>query len=106
MPKVTFIEHDGTQLLVDGTNGDSLMQTAVNNDVDGILGDCGGSCACATCHCYVDQTWLAHTGNAEGMEAELLEMASSPAQENSRLACQIVLTDDLDGLVVRLPELQ
>ena len=105
MPKITFIESDGSTTEVDGVNGVTLMQTAVDNNVTGILGDCGGSCACATCHCYVAEEYLAKLAVPDEIEEAMLEMAVEP-KDNSRLSCQIELTDELDGLAVTLPSSQ
>ena len=102
MPKVTFIAHDGTETIIDAKSGLSVMETAVQNDVPGILGECGGACACATCHVYVDEAWRAATGTPSASETSMLEFAQEP-QENSRLSCQITMSDALDGLVVRTP---
>lgn len=105
MPRITFIEFDGTEHCVDGNGGDSLMETAVSNEVPGIDADCGGGCACATCHVYVDEAWMEQTGKPGPMESSMLNLAEGVA-ENSRLSCQIPLNESLDGLVVRLPESQ
>ncbi|TNE59000.1 MAG: 2Fe-2S iron-sulfur cluster binding domain-containing protein [Alphaproteobacteria bacterium] len=105
MAKVTFIEGNGAEHEVSVDNGLSLMEAAVNNMVPGIDADCGGACACATCHVYVEPEWEAKTGNKTEMEETMLDFAEG-TQENSRLACQIKISDDLDGLVVRLPEAQ
>ena len=105
MPKVTYIEHDGTEHPVEVPVGSSVMRGAVNNAVPGIDADCGGECACATCHVYVDPAWLGLTGLPEpdSMEASMLSFAAA-AETNSRLSCQITMTEALDGLVVRMPE--
>lgn len=105
MPKVTYIENNGTKHEIDVKAGLSVMEGAVNNLIPGIDADCGGACACATCHCYVDDAWLAKTGEIGDMEETMLDFAEA-REENSRLSCQIKLTDDLDGLVVKLPEAQ
>lgn len=105
MAKVTYIEHDGTRHRVEVPLGRSVMRGAVDNDVPGIDADCGGACACATCHVYVDPAWLDRTGLpvAGSQEATMLSFAAV-AQPNSRLSCQITMTEALDGLVVRMPE--
>jgi len=105
MPHVTYIEYDGTEHRVEVPIGTSVMRGAVNNAVPGIDADCGGECACATCHVYVDEAWLSVTGLPEpgSQEASMLSFAAL-AEPNSRLSCQIKVTDALDGLVVRLPE--
>jgi 2Fe-2S ferredoxin len=106
MPAVTYIEHDGTQQTVEVPEGDSVMSGAVGNMVAGIAGECGGGLACATCHCYVDDAWVQRTGEPSDVESQMLEATSSPRKPNSRLSCQINVTPELDGLVVRLPETQ
>ena len=103
MPKVIFFEFDGTRHDVNAVNGVSLMRAAVDNNVPGIDADCGGACACATCHVYVDAEWLAKTGKRTEMEESMLSFAAGTL-DNSRLACQIDMTDGLDGIVLRLPE--
>src|SRR5580698_7813693 len=105
MPKVTFKAFDGKITTVEVPAGTSLMRAATDNRVDGIDGDCGGNCACATCHVYVDPAWIARTGNRTHTEEDMLNLVSE-LRDNSRLACQIILEDDLDGLVVALPESQ
>ena len=105
MPTVRYIEFSGQERDVDVPSGLSLMEGAVQNMVAGIDGDCGGCCACATCHVYVDPEWISRLPDREETEAEMLELAES-VQQNSRLACQIVMSEGLDGLVVRLPESQ
>ncbi|MBJ7408772.1 MAG: (2Fe-2S)-binding protein [Phenylobacterium sp.] len=104
MPKIIFIQHDGAERTVETANG-SAMQAAVSHGVRGIDGDCGGAAACATCHVYVHTDWLARTGPRGEMEAAMLEFAEE-VLPNSRLACQIQLTDGLDGLVLMLPAAQ
>jgi len=105
MPKITYIEFSGTEHVVDVAEGLSVMEGAVQNLVPGIDGDCGGACACATCHVYVDAAWASRTGTKEQMEQSMLDFASA-VKENSRLSCQIKVSKDLDGLVVRMPEHQ
>jgi 2Fe-2S ferredoxin len=105
MPTLTYIEHNGESHVVDARVGDSVMQAAVRADVPNILAECGGACACATCHVYVDPAWRGATGEPSEMEAQMLEFADSTT-EDSRLSCQIKITEGLDGLVVRLPEVQ
>ena len=105
MAKITYIEHDGTEHVIDVKAGLSVMEGAVKNNVPGIDADCGGACACAPCHCYVDEAWQAKTGEKTAMEESMLDFAEG-VEPNSRLSCQIKVTDDLDGLVVRLPESQ
>ena len=105
MPQVTYISHDGNAIEVDVPAGTSVMQGAVDNMIDGIVAECGGSCSCATCHCYVDEAWLGKLPAASGMEKDMLECVLEP-RPNSRLSCQLEMTEALDGLVVRLPESQ
>jgi len=102
MARITYIEHNGKEHVVEVTNGLSVMEGAVKNMVPGIDADCGGACACATCHVYVDDAFLPKTGDKEPMEESMLDFAED-VQANSRLSCQIEVTDDLDGLIVRLP---
>ena len=103
MPKVTFIEHNGKAHTVQAVAGLSLMRAAIDNQVPGIDADCGGQCACATCHVYVDAAWEIRTGGRTSMEEDMLNFAAV-TQANSRLACQIAVTDALDGLLVSMPE--
>ena len=105
MAKITYIEHDGTEHVVEAENGLTVMEAAIRNMVPGIDADCGGACACATCHVYVDKAWEDRTGERSSMEESMLDFASE-VQDNSRLSCQIKVSDELDGLVVRLPEEQ
>ena len=105
MPKVTFIEHDGTVHDVDAEIGESLMEAAMRGSVAGIVAECGGSCTCATCHIYVDDAWLAKTGERSLEEDEQLDNAYD-VRPNSRLSCQIKMTDELDGILVRTPSYQ
>ncbi|MCA3715618.1 2Fe-2S iron-sulfur cluster-binding protein [Phenylobacterium sp.] len=105
MAKITFIQHDGTEHVHEGKTGLSVMEVAVKNNVPGIDADCGGACACATCHVYVDAAWLRKTGEKTAMEESMLDFAEG-VEPNSRLSCQIKVSDALDGLVVRLPESQ
>lgn len=104
MVTITFIQPDGDRTVATVKPGCSLMQTAVDHGVKGIIGECGGSMACATCHCYVDAGWLDRTGPMSAGEADMLELAMGEVRPESRLACQITLTAALDGLVIRLPE--
>ncbi len=103
MPKVTYISVTGEEQVVDVPNGENLMQAALDNSVPNILGDCGGECACATCHVYVEGDWFEKAGKPSELEADMLE-GLLEFQENSRLCCQIKMSDDLDGLVVTVPE--
>jgi len=105
MPKITFIAHDGSQKSVDVAVGLTVMEGAVKNQVPGIDADCGGACACSTCHVYVDAAWADKVGKPAGVEEDMLDFAFD-VRDNSRLACQIKVTDALDGLVVTTPEKQ
>ncbi len=105
MAKITYIEHNGNAHEVDVADGLTVMEGAVRNLVPGIDADCGGACACATCHVYVDPAWIEKTGSREAMEDSMLDFAEE-VQETSRLSCQIKVTPDLDGLIVRMPEHQ
>jgi 2Fe-2S ferredoxin len=102
MPIITFVAHDGTSRTVETDVGYSAMNAAVNNGIDGILGDCGGSCSCCTCHVFVPDEWRDAVGPAGAGEEDLLSIRDDVA-ENSRLACQITLTPALDGLVLHMP---
>ena len=105
MPTITFITHDGTSMPVEAQNGSTVMENAVKNQVPGIEAECGGACACATCHVYVDEAWTQTVGSPEPMEEDMLDFAYD-VRANSRLSCQIKVRDELDGLVVRVPERQ
>ena len=105
MPKITYIESNGTEHVIEAEEGLSVMEAGVKNTVPGIDADCGGACACATCHVYVDEAWREKVGKPEAMEESMLDFAHEP-KENSRLSCQITIKSELDGLVVRLPEFQ
>ncbi len=105
MVNILFIDHDGGEHPVEVAPGNSVMQAAVSNGVPGIDADCGGSCSCATCHVYVNEEWLAKTGECAPTEEAMLSL-STDRKENSRLSCQIVVTEELDGLVVTTPEFQ
>ena len=105
MPKITFIDYENNETTVEGNVGDSVMETAVDNDVPGIDADCGGACACATCHVYVANDWLDVVGKPEELEAEMLDVAEE-VKDNSRLSCQIKVSDEMDGLVITTPESQ
>ncbi|OYU02372.1 MAG: (2Fe-2S)-binding protein [Sphingomonadaceae bacterium PASS1] len=107
MPAVTYIEFNGTSHVVDVAEGENVMRGALNNDLPGIVGECGGGLACATCHCYVDDAWVAKAGTTTSQdERDMLESTSAPVKASSRLSCQIIMTAELDGLVVHLPEHQ
>lgn len=105
MPTITYIEHDGTVHTVDVPVGLSVMKGAFDNNLPGIDADCGGECACATCHVYIDPAWLDVVGRAEpGSTEESMLSFAALGQDNSRLSCQIEVTSALDGLIVRTPE--
>lgn len=105
MPKITFVEHDGTEHVVDAGTGGSVMQAAIDNLVPGIDADCGGECACATCHVMIADEWNETVGAPGEREDEMLDL--TPEREsNSRLSCQIEIREELDGLVVKMPEFQ
>jgi len=105
MAKITYIEFNGTAHVVDVPSGISVMEGARKNKIPGIDADCGGGCSCGTCHVYVDPAWQARVGGRNPLEDATIEFANN-VMENSRLSCQIKVTDDLDGLVVRMPESQ
>lgn len=106
MIKVTYVAHDGSRTDAEGELGDTVMSLAINQGIDGIIAECGGSMMCATCHCYVDEAWVGATGPRLDGEEDMLESAASEVNERSRLSCQIKLTEEMDGLVVHLPEEQ
>ena len=105
MPKITYVDHAGTARTVEGSVGATVMETALRNNVPGIDAECGGACACATCHVYVDDAWIAVVGKAQDMEQDMLDFATD-VRENSRLSCQIKITPDLDGMKVATPAQQ
>ncbi|MEL6416613.1 MAG: 2Fe-2S iron-sulfur cluster-binding protein [Pseudomonadota bacterium] len=105
MAKIIFVDHEGTERVIEASNGESVMETAIKNSIPGIDADCGGACACATCHVYIDETFMAKVGAPEDMEQSMLDFAEN-VQGNSRLSCQISVSDDLDGLKVTTPESQ
>ena len=105
MPKITFIESTGTERTIDAEVGSTVMEAAIKNGVPGIEAECGGACACATCHVYVDEPWFAKVGEPSPMEADMLDFGYD-VRPNSRLSCQIKVAEDLDGLMVRTPERQ
>ena len=105
MPKITYIEHNGKSHTVEVPKELSVMEGALQNNIPGIDADCGGACACATCHVYVDEKWFDKLQKKEDAEQDMLDMAFEP-KKFSRLACQITATDELDGLVVKMPSKQ
>ena len=105
MPKITYIEHNGKSHVVEVPNGLTVMEGAVQNNIPGIDADCGGSCACATCHVYVDEKWFDKLPDIENAEQDMLDMAFEP-NKFSRLSCQISVSDELDGMAVKIPSKQ
>ncbi len=105
MPKITYLTHDGQSFSATAEIGATVMETAIKNMVPGIEAECGGACACATCHVYVDDAWTGVTGSPEPMEEDMLDFAYD-VKPTSRLSCQIKVRADMDGLVVRVPERQ
>lgn len=105
MPKLTVVAFDGTRFELDAEVGSTVMENAVKNSVPGIEAECGGACACATCHVYVDDAWTEKVGKPDVMEEDMLDFAYEP-KPVSRLSCQIKMADELDGLVVHVPEKQ
>ena len=105
MAKITYIEFNGTEHTVDVRTNFTVMEGAVKHNVPGIDADCGGACACATCHVYVDEAWRSKVGDPSAMEESMLDFAEN-VEPNSRLSCQIRVTEELEGLIVRLPESQ
>lgn len=103
MPKVTYVTPDGERHDVVVESGYSVMEGAINNNIDGIVAECGGACACATCHSYIDEAWLGRLPPMEDMEDSMLD-AAFDRRNNSRLTCQIEMKDELDGLVVYVAE--
>lgn len=106
MAKAVFINPDGTEIELSAGNGTSLMQLAVSNGVHAIVGDCGGSASCATCHVYVESSWLEKLEPMSDNEHQMLESTSAPRSDNSRLSCQLILRPELDGIRVRIAESQ
>lgn len=102
MAKITYVQADGDTKEVEVSSGKSVKDGAVNNLIPGILAECGGACACATCHVYIDDAWVEKVGPAGDVEKDMLDFAVDP-KENSRLSCQVDITDDLDGLIVHVP---
>ena len=105
MPKITYKDYQGTSKTIEVDNGLSVMEGAIQKDIPGIDADCGGSMACATCHVYVDDKWFDKIPKAEDAENDMIDMAFEP-KKNSRLSCQIIVSDELDGLEVTTPEKQ
>ena len=105
MAKIKYIEHNGKEHIVEVQNGLTVMEGAVQNDIPGIDADCGGGMACATCHVYVNEEWLDKLPKKEDGEEDMLDMAFEP-KKNSRLSCQLIVSDELDGLIVNIPSKQ
>ena len=105
MPKITYIDHEGTAREVEAKVGTSIMEAAVQNLIPGIDADCGGACACATCHVYVDDAWAGKLKPRDDMEESMLDFAED-VKDTSRLSCQILMSDELDGITVTTPETQ
>ena len=105
MAKITFIDKDGNQKKIEIENGLTVMEGAIQNNITGIDADCGGSMACATCHVYVQDEWFNKIDKAEDAEQDMIDMAYEP-KKNSRLSCQIIISEELDGLIVTTPETQ
>jgi len=103
MAKITYVEHNGTEHVVEVAAGMTVMEGARDNNVPGIEADCGGACACSTCHVYLDAAWVEKVPAKDAMEEDMLDFAYEPDEVRSRLTCQIKVTDDLDGLIVHLP---
>ncbi|MEM0976775.1 MAG: 2Fe-2S iron-sulfur cluster-binding protein [Pseudomonadota bacterium] len=106
MAKITYIEHNGTEHVVEVANGLTVMEGARDNNIPGIEADCGGACACSTCHVYVDAAWIEKLPEKEAMETDMLDFAYEPDAQTSRLTCQLRVSDALDGLIVKMPEKQ
>ncbi len=106
MAKITYIEHGGKEHVVEVSNGMTVMEGARDNNIPGIEADCGGACACSTCHVYVDPTWAEKLPAKDDMEEDMLDFAFEPDPARSRLTCQLKVTDALDGLIVHMPEKQ
>ena len=105
MSKITYKNKDGNSKTIEVENGLSVMEGAIQNDISGIDADCGGAMACATCHVYVEEKWFNKLSKAEDAEVDMIDMAYEP-KKNSRLSCQLIVTDELDGLIVTTPEKQ
>ena len=105
MPKITYIQFDGTESSVDAEVGTTVMNNALDNLIPGIDADCGGECSCATCHVLIDENWMGKVGQSSESEESMLDLNPDRAS-NSRLSCQINVTEEMDGLIVNLPEFQ
>ena len=105
MPKITYIDKNGNSKTIEVEKGLTVMEGAIQNDIPGIDADCGGSMACSTCHVYVEEKWFDKLPKAEDAEVDMIDMAYEP-KKNSRLSCQLIVTDELEGLIVTTPEKQ
>ena len=105
MAKITYIDHSGEKREIDVENGLTVMEGAIQNDIPGITADCGGAMACATCHVYVQEDWFNKLSKVDDGERDMLDMAFEP-KKNSRLSCQIIISDELDGLIINIPSKQ
>ena len=105
MTKLVFVKADGTEIAVEAQNGSTVMQTALDNGIEEIVADCGGSCSCATCHCYIDEAWQNKLSAPDDIEVDMLDCVLE-RKASSRLSCQIEISDELDGLRIALPEAQ
>lgn len=106
MAKITYIEHNGKEHIVDAAVGLTVMEAARDNNIPGIEADCGGACACSTCHVYIDAAWIEKLPVKDAMEEDMLDFAWEPDMERSRLTCQLKISDAFDGLIVHLPKKQ
>ena len=106
MAKITYVEHSGQEHVVEVANGLTVMEGARDNGIPGIEADCGGACACSTCHVYIDSGWIEKVPVKDAMEEDMLDFAYEPDPARSRLTCQLKVTDTLDGLIVQMPEKQ
>jgi 2Fe-2S ferredoxin len=106
MPKITYVEHDGTTRIVDVPVGHSVMEGGRDAGIEGIVAECGGACSCSTCHVLVHSDWVARLPTQESMEEDMLEFAPGMDPERSRLSCQLRVSEDMDGLTVNVPEEQ
>ena len=106
MPKIIFVEPSGKQVQVEASSGITLLQAAINNNVQGIVGECGGACQCATCHVYIDAPWTDKLPPVGDMEDAMLESTAADRLPTSRLGCEVEISDDMEGLVVHLPPKQ
>ena len=106
MPKITYITHDGSKHTVEVPIGLTVMEGARDNNIPGIEADCGGACACSTCHVYIDEDWINKLPPVDDIERDMLDFAFEPDENSSRLTCQLEVTEKLDGLIVKMPEKQ